>query len=67
MPKVATTFGRVLGPAGKMPSPQLGILTNVSDKEISAIKKKISGGVKISTAVPDFTCVAIRRVYPVKR
>ena len=23
MPKIATTFGRVLGPAGKMPSPQL--------------------------------------------
>src|SRR3972149_6506115 len=25
MPKVATAFGRALGPAGKMPSPQLGI------------------------------------------
>jgi large subunit ribosomal protein L1 len=30
MPKVATAFGRALGPAGKMPSPQLGILTNAN-------------------------------------
>jgi large subunit ribosomal protein L1 len=34
MPIVATTFGRVLGPAGKMPSPQLGILVNADDKSI---------------------------------
>ena len=30
MPKVATTFGRVLGPAGKMPSPQLGIIMDAN-------------------------------------
>lgn len=30
MPKVATTFGRFLGPAGKMPSPQLGIIDRKS-------------------------------------
>lgn len=47
MPKVAATFGRVLGPAGKMPSPQLGILVNVTDKDIENIKSKINNSVKI--------------------
>ncbi|MCK5149892.1 hypothetical protein KAJ87_03115 [Candidatus Pacearchaeota archaeon] len=47
MPKVATTFGRALGPAGKMPSPQLGILFDVNDKSISEIKGKISNSIKI--------------------
>lgn len=49
MPKVATTFGRVLGPAGKMPSPQLGILMEVTDKAIEEIKKKINTSIKIKT------------------
>jgi large subunit ribosomal protein L1 len=52
MPKVATTFGRVLGPAGKMPSPQMGILMNVSDKELEDLKEKINVGVKIRTKEP---------------
>ena len=47
MPKVATTFGRVLGPAGKMPSPQLGILMNINDKSISELKIKINNSLKI--------------------
>jgi large subunit ribosomal protein L1 len=49
MPKVATTFGRVLGPAGKMPSPQLGILMNVEDKAIDELIGKINSSVKIRT------------------
>jgi len=49
MPKVATTFGRVLGPTGKMPSPQLGIMMNVDDKMITELKKKINNSVKIRT------------------
>lgn len=47
MPKVATTFGRVLGPTGKMPSPQLGIMMNVEDKAIQELKDKINTSVKI--------------------
>ena len=47
MPKVATIFGKVLGPAGKMPSPQLGILMDVNDKMIEEVKKKISNSIKI--------------------
>jgi len=47
MPKVATTFGRVLGPAGKMPSPQMGIILNADEKEISELKQKINTSVKI--------------------
>lgn len=47
MPRVATAFGRVLGPAGKMPSPQLGILMDVNEKTVDEIKKKINSSVRI--------------------
>jgi large subunit ribosomal protein L1 len=49
MPLVATTFGRALGPAGKMPSPQLGIVVNADDKVINELKGKINSSVKIRT------------------
>lgn len=49
MPKVATTFGRALGPLGKMPSPQLGIILNTDDKTISELKEKINSSIKIRT------------------
>jgi len=47
MPKVATTFGRALGPTGKMPSPQLGIIINADDKTINELKEKINSSIKI--------------------
>src|SRR3989344_6795868 len=47
MPKVATVFGRALGPSGKMPSPQLGILANPDEKSIIALKEKINNSTKI--------------------
>ena len=47
MPKVATVFGRALGPSGKMPSPQLGILANPDEKGIIALKEKINNSTKI--------------------
>ncbi len=52
MPKVATTFGRVLGPAGKMPSPQLGILANPNEKEIKNLLEKINTSIKVRTKEP---------------
>ncbi len=52
MPKVATTFGRALGPAGKMPSPQLGILTDTDEKTINELKKKINSNLKIRVKEP---------------
>lgn len=52
MPNVATSFGRFLGPAGKMPSPQLGIIFNVNDKAIDELKEKINNSVKIKTKEP---------------
>jgi len=52
MPAVATTFGRSLGPVGKMPSPQLGILMNVDDKSLNEVLEKINGSVKIRTKEP---------------
>jgi len=52
MPKIATVFGRVLGPAGKMPSPQLGILTDINEKEINELREKINNSVKIKIKEP---------------
>ena len=49
MPKVATTFGRALGPAGKMPSPQLGIILNADDKTIAELKMKVNNSIKIKS------------------
>jgi len=52
MPKVAATFGRVLGPAGKMPSPQLGIIMNDDERTINELKTKINNSIKIRTKEP---------------
>jgi len=47
MPKVASTFGRVLGPAGKMPSPQMGVIMNADEKTINGLKEKINNSIKL--------------------
>jgi large subunit ribosomal protein L1 len=47
MPAVATTFGKILGPAGKMPSPQMGILPNEDEKSIKALLERINSSMKI--------------------
>ncbi len=52
MPKVAAVFGRALGPMGKMPSPQLGIIMNDNEKAISELKEKINNSIKIRTKEP---------------
>ena len=49
MPKVATVFGRFLGPVGKMPSPQLGVLIDANEKTINELKEKINSSIKIRT------------------
>lgn len=52
MPSIAANFGRVLGPAGKMPSPQLGIIVNEEDNSIKNIIDKINSSVKIMVKEP---------------
>ena len=47
MPKVASTFGRILGPAGKMPSPQMGVIMNADEKTIENLKNKINNSIKL--------------------
>ncbi len=54
MPAVATNFGKALGPSGKMPSPQLGVLPNEEESTIKALLKKISHSVKIRLKEPSF-------------
>ncbi len=52
MPSVASTFGKALGPLGKMPSPQLGIITNENTETIKQALDKISKAVKIRLKEP---------------
>ena len=52
MPAVATSFGRVLGPVGKMPSPQLGILPNEEDAMVEALVNKINSTARIRVKEP---------------
>jgi large subunit ribosomal protein L1 len=52
MPAVATSFGKVLGPAGKMPSPQLGILPSEDEKPIKDLLGRINRIVKIKSKEP---------------
>lgn len=52
MPSVATNFGRALGPTGKMPSPQLGIMLNADEKTIKELKNKINTSIKIKIKEP---------------
>src|SRR3989344_1718319 len=52
MPSVATTFGKALGPTGKMPSPQLGVLMNEEDSSIKTALSKIDSVIKIRVKEP---------------
>ncbi len=52
MPKVAAAFGKVLGPAGKMPTPQLGMINAETDAEIKKTVDKISTSLKIRMKEP---------------
>lgn len=49
MPSVATAFGKALGPAGKMPSPQLGVLMQETPDNVKGMVEKIGKSVKIRT------------------
>jgi len=52
MPLVATTFGKVLGPTGKMPTPQLGLVTQETDTEIKGLLERVSKAIKIRAKEP---------------
>jgi len=47
MPSVASTFGKALGPSGKMPSPQLGILPVEDENAIKTMLEKINHSIKV--------------------
>jgi large subunit ribosomal protein L1 len=59
MPQVATVFGKALGPAGKMPSPQLGIILQETDNAIKAELTKVSKSIKLKAKEPSIKlCIA---------
>jgi len=47
MSKIATKFGRVFGPLGKMPSPQAGIITRESDEAIKEVLEKVGPSLRV--------------------
>jgi len=49
MGALATKFGRVLGPMGKMPSPQAGIMPMDDDKSIVAMVEKMKKLIRVRT------------------
>lgn len=57
MPSVATTFGRILGPAGKMPSQKLGILINENENSIKELVNKVNSVIRIQTKEPSIKAV----------
>lgn len=52
MPAIATTFGKALGPLGKMPSPQLGVLMKEDDAAIKEVLSRVNTAVKIRVKEP---------------
>jgi len=52
MPAIATSFGRILGPAGKMPSPQSGILPSEDENIIEGLINKINSTVRVTVKEP---------------
>ena len=47
MGKIATKFGRVFGPVGKMPSPQAGIIPQFSEEALAAMKDKVQKVIRV--------------------
>lgn len=47
MSKVATKFGRVFGPLGKMPSPQAGIIPKDDEESVKAMVEKMKKVVRV--------------------
>lgn len=52
MQLVATKFGRVLGPQGKMPSPQLGLLVSQDENSINQMIEKLRKTARIKAKEP---------------
>ena len=52
MPQIASNFGKALGPSGKMPSPQLGILAKEDDASIESLLERINKSIKIRVKEP---------------
>lgn len=52
MPAMATAFGKALGPSGKMPSPQLGVLMQETPDAIKALLTRIAKSIKIRAKEP---------------
>lgn len=64
MPSIAAAFGKVLGPTGKMPSPQLGIIGAETDAAINQTLEKIAKSVKVRMKEPSIKLVAGKESMP---
>jgi len=64
MPAIALRFGKILGPAGKMPSPQLGIIQTEDKKTMMELKEKISKTIRIRTKEPSIKVMIGKQSMP---
>jgi large subunit ribosomal protein L1 len=63
MPSVASTFGRALGPAGKMPTPQLGVIMLENEDNISSLLKRINNIIRIKAKEPSIKLVVAKQSF----
>ncbi len=47
MPEIATKFGRILGPMGKMPSPRAGIIESDDDESVKQMVEKMKKLIRV--------------------
>jgi len=47
MPEIATKFGRILGPMGKMPSPRAGIIESDDDESVRQMVEKMKKLIRV--------------------
>lgn len=57
MPQIATKFGKFFGPAGKMPSPQLGILPVQDEKRESELSERMKKIIRVKAKEPSIKIV----------
>ncbi len=52
MPSVASSFGRYLGPSGKMPNPQFGVIKQGTEQEIKTLLDKLEKIARVRSKEP---------------
>ena len=63
MTKIASKFGRVFGPMGKMPSPQGGIITKDDDDSIKEMMDKLEKKIRVRNKEASIKLAISKRIW----